>query len=43
MERAGNPVGILDGYMAFGGFHMNVNVVNQALIEDAMEHPDNPS
>ena len=39
-ERAGNLVGILDGYMTFGGFHMNVNVLNRATLEDAMEHPE---
>ncbi|MET8765681.1 formate C-acetyltransferase [Streptomyces sp. NPDC004658] len=39
-ERAGNLVGILDGYMTSGGFHMNVNVLNRATLEDAMEHPE---
>lgn len=40
-ERAGHLVGILDAYTAAGGFHMNVNVLNRATLEDAMEHPDN--
>ncbi|GGW42865.1 formate acetyltransferase [Streptomyces lucensis JCM 4490] len=39
-ERAGALVGILDGYMGAGGFHMNVNVLNRATLEDAMEHPE---
>ncbi|WP_284117891.1 formate C-acetyltransferase [Streptomyces fragilis] len=39
-ERAGHLVGILDGYMAGGGFHMNVNVLDRATLEDAMEHPE---
>lgn len=39
-ERAGNLVGILDGYMSAGGFHMNVNVLDRATLEDAMEHPE---
>ncbi|MGW2772047.1 formate C-acetyltransferase [Streptomyces olivaceoviridis] len=39
-ERAGNLVGVLDGYMTSGGFHMNVNVLNRATLEDAMEHPE---
>ncbi|MFJ1811163.1 MULTISPECIES: formate C-acetyltransferase [unclassified Streptomyces] len=39
-ERAGHLVGILDAYMAAGGFHMNVNVLNREVLEDAMEHPE---
>ncbi|MFF1298459.1 MULTISPECIES: formate C-acetyltransferase [unclassified Streptomyces] len=38
-ERAGHLVGILDAYTASGGFHMNVNVLDRATLEDAMEHP----
>ncbi|WP_405734514.1 formate C-acetyltransferase [Streptomyces sp. NBC_01537] len=40
-ERAANLVGILDAYTAAGGFHMNVNVLNQSTLQDAMEHPEN--
>jgi len=40
LERAGHLVGILDGYMSAGGFHMNVNVLDRATLEDAMEHPE---
>lgn len=39
-ERAGHLVGILDAYMASGGFHMNVNVLNREVLQDAMEHPE---
>ncbi|MEU5896599.1 formate C-acetyltransferase [Streptomyces venezuelae] len=39
-ERAAHLVGILDGYTAAGGFHMNVNVLDRTTLEDAMEHPE---
>lgn len=39
-EREANLVGVLDGYTASGGFHMNVNVLDRALLLDAMEHPE---
>lgn len=39
-ERIANLTGVLDGYTAGGGFHMNVNVLDRATLEDAMEHPE---
>ncbi|TMR04215.1 formate C-acetyltransferase [Actinomadura soli] len=39
-ERIGNLVGILDGYVDAGGFHMNVNVLDRATLLDAMAHPE---
>jgi formate C-acetyltransferase len=40
-ERVDNLVGILDGYTDAGGFHLNVNVLDRATLEDAMAHPEN--
>ncbi|GAB2546174.1 formate C-acetyltransferase [Nocardia heshunensis] len=40
-ERITNLVGVMDGYVATNGFHMNVNVLNQDTLLDAMEHPEN--
>ncbi|OIV37149.1 formate C-acetyltransferase [Mangrovactinospora gilvigrisea] len=39
-ERIDNLAGVLDGFMAADGFHMNVNVLDRAMLEDAMEHPE---
>ena len=38
--RISNLVGMLDGYFKKGGFHLNVNVLNRATLQDAMEHPE---
>ena len=39
-ERIANLVNMLDGYFAQTGHHINVNVFDRALLEDAMEHPE---
>ena len=38
--RVNNLVCMLDGYFASEGHHINVNVFDRALLEDAMEHPE---
>lgn len=39
-SRIDNLAGMLDGYFNKGGFHLNVNVLNRATLEDAMDNPD---
>ena len=39
-ERVSNLAGVLDGYTASSGFHMNVNVLDRATLQDAMAHPE---
>ncbi len=38
--QATNLVNLLDGYFKQTGHHINVNVFDRALLEDAMEHPE---
>ena len=38
--RVQNLVNMLDGYFMQEGHHINVNVFDRALLEDAMEHPE---
>ena len=40
VNRAKNLVALLDGYFGLGGHHINVNVLNRQLLEDAHQHPD---
>jgi formate C-acetyltransferase len=39
-ERIANLAGVLDGFTDAGGFHLNVNVLDRATLEDAMAHPE---
>ncbi|MGX8795958.1 formate C-acetyltransferase [Fusibacter sp. JL298sf-3] len=38
-DRYKNLAGLLDGYFGKKAFHLNVNVMSRALLEDAMENP----
>ena len=38
--RVSNLVSMLDGFFAKTGHHINVNVFDRSLLEDAMEHPE---
>lgn len=39
-DRITNLVNMLDGYFSQTGHHINVNVFDRKLLEDAMEHPE---
>ncbi len=39
-SKVNNLASMLDGYFAQTGHHINVNVFDRALLEDAMEHPE---
>jgi formate C-acetyltransferase len=36
-ERAGNLATVLDGYFAKGGHHININVLNREMLQDAVQ------
>ena len=38
--RIDNLINMLDGYFKATGHHINVNVFDRSLLEDAMEHPE---
>jgi formate C-acetyltransferase len=39
-DRKATLVGLLDGYFGNGAHHLNVNVLNRSLLEDAYENPE---
>jgi formate C-acetyltransferase len=39
-QRSENLVSIMDGYFAKNAHHLNVNVLNREMLEDAMNHPE---
>ena len=39
-SRKYNLAGILDGYFRQDAFHLNVNVLERQLLQDAMENPE---
>lgn len=39
-ERTAKLAALLDGYTSLAGHHINVNVLERAVLEDAMEHPE---
>ncbi len=39
-DRVDNLVNMIDGYVADGGYHLNVNVFNRETLIDAQKHPE---
>lgn len=39
-DRLGNLIGLLEGYFVKGGHHLNINVLDRATLEQALEHPE---
>ncbi|MFA5089547.1 MAG: formate C-acetyltransferase [Candidatus Omnitrophota bacterium] len=38
-ERLSNLAGLLEGYFIKGAHHLNINVIDRSMLEDAIKHP----
>ena len=39
-QKVDNLVQMLDTYVSYGGYHLNVNVFNRETLLDAQKHPE---
>ncbi|HXJ55192.1 MAG TPA: formate C-acetyltransferase [Verrucomicrobiae bacterium] len=39
-DQVPNLVGVMDAFFGASGYHLNVNVLNRAMLVDAMDHPE---
>ena len=39
-DQVTNLVGVMDAFFGANGYHLNVNVLNRAMLLDAMDHPE---
>jgi formate C-acetyltransferase len=39
-DQITNLVGVMDAFFGATGYHLNINVLNRAMLLDAMEHPE---
>jgi formate C-acetyltransferase len=39
-DQVANLVGVMDSFFGSTGYHLNINVLNRAMLLDAMDHPE---